>query len=59
LVDALSAAQLSNAVFTAKTFQDNPDLLFGRILSAGRSAKIAYRLLGAVFLLCHHRSSSQ
>ena len=41
------------------SLRHDPDLLFCRIPPQGGSADVPYRLLGAVFLLRNHRSSSQ
>jgi hypothetical protein len=59
LVDAFLAAQLGNAGFSPQAFQCDTDLFFSRIPSAGRLANVPDRLLGIVFLLRHHRSSSR
>jgi hypothetical protein len=40
LCDALSPTQLGNAVFALQTVQHDPDLLFRRVLLAGRSADV-------------------
>src|SRR5262249_23952203 len=61
LVDPFLATKLSNAVFAAKAFQHNADLLFRRMMPPGGSANIPDRLLGAVrYALARlsHRCSS-
>ena len=55
LGNALTAAQLGNAVLALEAIQHDPDLLFGRILFAGRSTDVlddllAMALLGSGFL---------
>ncbi len=49
LGDALTTAQLSNAVLAAQPVQDDPDLLFRGILFAGRSLDVFNELLARAF----------
>src|SRR5450631_65581 len=46
LGDTLPTAQLGNAGFAPKAVQDNPDLLFSRILLARRPADVLHKTLG-------------
>jgi hypothetical protein len=48
LIDAFLAAQLGDADLTAKAFQNNSDLLLGRMIPACRSTNIPDRLLSAL-----------
>ena len=51
LGNTLSTAQLGNAVLALQAVQNDPDLLFGRILFARRAANVLYDLL-TVALSC-------
>src|SRR5450755_3671404 len=57
LCNTLFAAELGDAGFATQSFQNNADLLFGRILPPRCSADIPHRLLGAVGShgSCSHR----
>src|SRR3712207_1763290 len=61
LADALTPAQLGDAVLAAQALQHDADLLFGRELPARGSADIAHDLFGRLFgrpgCLPHRRSS--
>jgi hypothetical protein len=60
LRDPLAAAQLGDAVLAAKAFQNDADLLLGRLLLARRPADVLDDLLSRIFrqirMLSHLRS---